>query len=174
VCQHLDLFDAIVAENGALLYSPKDRVTQRLAQPPPSSFVEKLVARGVGPISIGHVVVATWEPHETVALEVIKESGLDLQIIFNKSAVMILPAGVNKASGLEAALAHFKVKPPETVAVGDAENDLSMLDFCRYPVAVANALPAVKERARYVTQGERGEGVSELIAMMLQPHFSLA
>ena len=60
--------------------------------------------RGVSPMSVGRVIVATWEPHETVVLETIRDLGLELQVIFNKGAVMVLPAGVNKATGLAAAL----------------------------------------------------------------------
>jgi hypothetical protein len=56
-------------------------------------------------ISIGRVIVATWEPHETTVLETIRDRGLELQVIFNKGAVMVLPAGVNKASGMDAATA---------------------------------------------------------------------
>jgi hydroxymethylpyrimidine pyrophosphatase-like HAD family hydrolase len=133
-----------------------------------------LIAAGVSPISVGHVIVATWEPHQAAVLETIKEQGLDLQIIFNKGAVMILPAGVNKATGLEAALNHFKIKPAEVVAVGDAENDHAMLEMCHFPVAVANALPSVQKHAKHVTKAERGEGVTELIDMILKPDFSLS
>jgi hydroxymethylpyrimidine pyrophosphatase-like HAD family hydrolase len=106
-------------------------------------------------------------------IEVVGALGLDLHIIFNKGAVMILPPAVNKASGLEAALQLLKISPTETVAVGDAENDHSMFELCRFPVAVANALPAVKERAKYVTKAERGAGVEELIEMLLKPDFVL-
>ena len=44
--------------------------------------------------------MATWEPHEKTVLEVIRDLGLEFQMIFNKGAVMVLPAGVNKSSGL--------------------------------------------------------------------------
>jgi hypothetical protein len=143
VFPHLDHFDVIVGENGALLFSPTENFAQLLAEPPPSKFVDELMARGVGPISVGHVIIATWEPHQVAALEVIQTMALEYRIIFNKGAVMILPPGINKASGLEAALNLYGISPGETVAVGDAENDHAMFDLCRFPVAVANALPAL-------------------------------
>ncbi len=173
VFPHLDHFDMIIGENGALLYSPTDKIAQLLAEPPPSKFVDELMARGVGPISVGHVIIATWEPHQAAALDVIHTLALEYRVIFNKGAVMILPPGINKASGLEAALNLYGITPGETVAVGDAENDHAMFDLCRFPVAVANALPALKEKAKYVTQAERGEGVAELIDLLLKPDFSL-
>src|SRR5689334_9810368 len=107
----LDLFDRIVAENGALLYGPATREEQPLGDPPPSRFVEALRAKNVRPLSVGRVIVASWEPNETTVLETIRELGLELQIIFNKGAVMVLPAGVNKGSGLAAALAELELSP---------------------------------------------------------------
>ena len=98
------------------------------AEPPPKKFVGRTEgAAGVGPISVGHVIVATWEPHQETVLEVIHELGLELQVIFNKGAVMILPSGVNKATGLAAALAELGLSPHNAVGVGDAENDHAFL-----------------------------------------------
>jgi hydroxymethylpyrimidine pyrophosphatase-like HAD family hydrolase len=168
VCPYLNLFEYVVAENGALLYQPGTRAETLLAQRPPDSFVAALRTRGVGPISVGRVIVATWEPHETVVLEIIKQQGLELQVIFNKGAVMILPAGVNKASGLAAALRHMGLSPQNAIGVGDAENDHSLLAFCECGVAVANSVPTLKEEADLVTTGARGAGVVELITALLK------
>ncbi len=168
VCPYLDLFEYVVAENGALLYEPATRAETLLAERPPDSFIAALRARGVGPISVGRVIVATWEPHETTVLETIKDHGLELQVIFNKGAVMILPAGVNKATGLAAALKKMGLSPHNAVGVGDAENDHALLGLCECGVAVANALPTLKERADFVTTGARGAGVTELIGAILK------
>jgi HAD superfamily hydrolase (TIGR01484 family) len=168
VCPYLHLFEYVVAENGALLYEPSTGKETLLAQRPPDSFVATLRAREVGPISVGRVIVATWEPHETVVLETIKDHGLELQVIFNKGAVMILPAGVNKATGLMAALKRMGLSPHNAVGVGDAENDHALLALCECGVAVANALPTLKEAADFVTTGARGAGVTELISALLQ------
>ncbi|HET9391330.1 MAG TPA: HAD family hydrolase [Steroidobacteraceae bacterium] len=167
VCPHLGLFAYVVAENGALLYEPGSGRETLLGPRPPDRFIAALRAGGVDRISVGRVIVATWVPHETTVLETIREQGLELQVIFNKGAVMILPAGVNKASGLSAALNRMGVSPHNAVAVGDAENDHAMLALCGFGVAVANALPALKEAADLVTRGARGEGVVELIEALL-------
>jgi hydroxymethylpyrimidine pyrophosphatase-like HAD family hydrolase len=168
VFPRLDLFDAIVVENGAVLYRPSDRSERVLAEPPPTEFVAALSRRGVSPLSLGRVIVATWEPQETVVLEVIRELGLELQVIFNKGAVMVLPSGVNKASGMDAALAELGLSRHNIVGVGDAENDHAFLARCECSVAVANALDAVKERADLTTAGARGAGVIELVDRLLQ------
>ncbi|HEY7067297.1 MAG TPA: HAD hydrolase family protein [Chloroflexota bacterium] len=120
------------------------------------------------PLAVGRVIVATWEPHEQAVLDAIRELGLELQVIFNKGAVMVLPAGVNKSSGFQAALDELGLSPHNAVGTGDAENDHAFPALCECAVAVANALPAVKERADSVTAGDHGAGVVELIERLLR------
>ncbi|HWE36939.1 MAG TPA: HAD-IIB family hydrolase [Isosphaeraceae bacterium] len=163
VLPEIDLFDRVVAENGALLYRPEGREELPLAEPPPPEFVARLRGRGVGPISVGRVIVATWEPHEAAVLETIRELGLELQVIFNKGAVMVLPSGVNKASGLGHALAELGLSPHNAVGVGDAENDHAFLAVCECAAAVSNALATIKERADWVSRRDHGAGVVQLI-----------
>lgn len=163
-----DLFDLMVVENGALVYDPQRRTERRIGEAPPPEFTAELRRRGVTPLSTGSVIVATREPHETTVLDVIREMGLELQVIFNKGAVMVLPSGVNKGVGLEAALRDLQVPPARCVGIGDAENDHHFLSICGFSVAVANALPAVKQRADLVTRGSHGAGVREAIELLLR------
>jgi hydroxymethylpyrimidine pyrophosphatase-like HAD family hydrolase len=163
----LALFDRVVAENGALLHDPGTGKETLLAEPPPPELARSLAARGATPLTIGRVVVATREPHEVEALEVVRQLGLEWQLIFNKGAVMLLPPGVNKQTGLSRALLELGLSMRNTVAVGDAENDHAMLAAAECGVAVANALEALKDRADLVVRGARGSGVEELIDRML-------
>jgi hydroxymethylpyrimidine pyrophosphatase-like HAD family hydrolase len=163
VCPDLSPFDLVVAENGGVLFWPKTRRRRVLAEPPPAAFVERLRAHGTPDVSVGEVVVAMRHPHEAQAIEAIEELGLELQVIFNKGAVMVLPSGVNKATGLAAALNAIGQSRHEVVGVGDAENDHALLGMCECAVAVGNGLPMLKARADLVTRGECGEGVIELI-----------
>lgn len=166
VCPELDRFEWVVAENGALLHRPAADSTQLLCEPASAALVEALRRTKI-PLSVGEAIVATVEPHEVVVIEAIKELGLELQIIFNKGAVMVLPTGVNKATGLTALTKAVGISCDEVVGVGDAENDHAFLEVCGIGVAVANALPILKERADFVTKGARGDGVAELIDMIL-------
>ncbi|HXV42283.1 MAG TPA: HAD family hydrolase, partial [Anaerolineae bacterium] len=163
----LDLFDRVVAENGALLYRPATREEKALGESPKDEFIALLRHRGVATLSVGRVIVATWEPYEKVALEAIRDLGLELQVIFNKGAVMILPSGLNKATGLAAALSELSLSPHNVAGIGDAENDHAFLSLCECAAAVANALPVLKERADFVTQGDHGAGVIELIDKLI-------
>ena len=163
VFSRLDLFDVVVAENGALVHRPATRETRLLAEAPPAEFVAALRARGVAPLSTGRVIVATWEPHEERVLEAIRSLGLELQVIFNKGAVMVLPSGMNKAVGLAAALDDLGLSLHNAVGIGDAENDHAFLVACECSVAVANALPSLKEHCDFVTAADHGRGVQELV-----------
>ncbi len=158
-----DRFRLIVAENGALVYDPASGAQRTLVDPPPEQFAAELARLGVTPLEIGRVVVATREPHETTVLEAIRALGLEWHLIFNKGAVMALPAVVTKASGLAAALTELRVSPHNVVAVGDGENDAAMLAFAECGVAVANAVPALQARADAVASAPNGDGVVEVL-----------
>lgn len=162
----VDLFNRVVAENGAVLYDPHSGSIEVLGQPPPPALLEILAGRGV-PISTGHSIVATVEPFEHEVLSAIRDLALEWHVIFNKGSVMALPADITKATGLAPALAALGVSPSRTIGIGDAENDQAFLRLCGLSVAVANALPSVKEIAHVVTSGARGAGVAELIDDLL-------
>ncbi len=166
------IIDYIVAENGGLIHEPATGKEQLLGPPPDESFVRALADGGVHPISVGKVIIATWEPHEKTVLDVIKASASERQVIFNKGAVMILPPGVNKATGLQHLLYSLHLSLHNTVAIGDAENDGALLQAAECAVAVANALPGLKSLADWVTDASHGEGVSQLIQALLATDLS--
>lgn len=167
VCPHLDLFERVVAENGAVLYHPATREVRTLVDGPPPAFVRRLKEQQVTPLSAGHVIVATVRPHETTVLKTISELGLELQVIFNQEAVMVLPSGVNKATGLVATLKELGLSPHNVVAIGDAENDHALLSACECAAAVGDAVPALRDRADWVARGSAGDSVVELIDQLL-------
>jgi hydroxymethylpyrimidine pyrophosphatase-like HAD family hydrolase len=167
VFDRLDLFDVVVAENGSLLYFPATQEERPVAAAPPPELVAALQARGVQPLSVGRGIIATWHPNEATVLECIRDLGLEWQIIFNKGAVMVLPPGVNKATGLSAALDALALSPLNVIAIGDAENDHAFLTASGCSVAVDNALDAVKQTADLVTAADHGAGVAEVIEGLL-------
>lgn len=164
---HLDLFDLIVAENGALLYQPGSRAETLLAEPTPAAFVRALRKRGVKPLKVGRVIVSTERPHDRDFDAVIRELGLDWRVVYNRRQVMALPAGVDKASGLAVALEELGLSATEVVGVGDAANDVALLRYCGCGVAVGNAVPLLKGHADVVTKGGVGKGIVELVERLL-------
>jgi HAD superfamily hydrolase (TIGR01484 family) len=168
VFPELDICDAVVAENGGLVRWPAEDREEVLAEPVPDAFITEVNHRQIKPFSVGKVLFATWRPHEAEVLEVVQKLGLEYQIIFNKRAVMLLPSGMNKATGLAHVLKQMQLSTHNVVGVGDAENDHAFLESCAVAVAVENALPALKEKCDLVTTRDHGDGVVELIDLMLQ------
>ena len=163
----LSFFERVVAENGAVLHRPATAETKLLAEPPPRAFIDELHRHGVR-ISTGSVIVDARQPDDERILAVIRELGLELQVIYNKGAAMVLPSGVNKGTGLLAALSEMCISHHNAVAVGDAENDHALLSTCECGVAVANSIQTLKQRADIVTGAPNSRGVEELIGRLLR------
>ncbi|MCL5950726.1 MAG: Cof-type HAD-IIB family hydrolase, partial [Chloroflexi bacterium] len=149
-------------------YRPETGTQELLAEPPPPELVEELRRRGVRSLDTGQVIVKTSEPYQNLVLEAIRDWGLELAVIFNKGSVMILPTGVNKATGLRQTLKELDLDPQQVVAVGDAENDHALLRTCGLGVSVANGLPSLREQADWVTRLPGGAGVAELIDRLIE------
>jgi HAD superfamily hydrolase (TIGR01484 family) len=167
VTDDLDLFDRVVIENGAVIYDPATKHQRLIADRPPLALVKALKEKKVDPLSVGESIIATSTPNETAMLKTIRDLGLEHQITFNKGAVMMLPAGVNKATGLNAALADLKLSPHNVIGVGDAENDFAFLKACGCSAAVANAQDALKQVVDIVLSENCGRGVAELIEWII-------
>ena len=173
ICDRIDLFDLVVAENGALLYFPGPGQVVELTGQPPSTFAAELSRRQI-PFSSGNIIVSTEETYAHQVLSVIRDLGLELEIIFNKDSAMVLPTGVNKATGLRAGVSRVGLEMSQVVGVGDAENDHAFLEACGLSVAVANALDSIKSNADIVTRSPGGQGVAELInEYLLNPSFDI-
>lgn len=167
VFPQLSLFERVVAENGAVLFRPQTGETKLLAEAPPQVFIDALHRRGVSPLSAGLVIVASEQPEDAKILAVIRELGLELQVIYNKGAVMVLPSGANKGTGLLAALSEMCISHHNVVAIGDAENDHALLNTCECGIAVSNAIQTLRERADFTSSAPDGQGVREIIDRLL-------
>jgi Cof subfamily protein (haloacid dehalogenase superfamily) len=74
---------------------------------------------------------------------------------------------VTKASGLAFVAEHLGFSREGTVAFGDGENDLELVDWAGFGVAVANAHDLVKERADFVCPAVNEEGVAQVLEAYL-------
>ena len=76
----------------------------------------------------------------------------------------LVPLGVGKDTSLDAVLRARGLGPEHLMAVGDGMNDLPMIRYAGVGVAMANADPAVKARADYVTAADNDhDGVAEAV-----------
>ena len=156
------LFDYVVAENGAVMHRPATRESEILAQAPPEILLQELRRRHVTPLTVGSSIVRTVTANEAEVSAALRKLQLDFQLVTNPGALMMLPAGVNKASGVWAALRELGVSRHNMVAIGDGENDLALFEFAEHAVAVQNADPLVQRVANRTTQGAYCDGFLEL------------
>ena len=155
-----DHVDAIVAENGTVVSGATGH--RRLVPPVPPVLEDALTRRGV-PVRGGEVLLACDAAHGEIVFEEVRRLGLDCQVLYNRAALMVLPAGTSKGIGLREALGDLGISPHDAVAVGDAENDHALLDACEVGVAVANAVPSLRSRADLVLDEVNGAGVAALL-----------
>jgi hydroxymethylpyrimidine pyrophosphatase-like HAD family hydrolase len=162
VCPQLGIFDMVIAENGAVLYLPGSKLAEDLAEGPPPAFFDELRRQHIS-FSSGRVIVATAAVNQRQVRSVMRDLSLNFDITYNRDSAMVLPAGINKATGLIAGLGRYDISLDEAIAFGDAENDLPLLLAAGRSVAVANALESVKAEAQLVTKLPAGDGVAQFI-----------
>jgi hydroxymethylpyrimidine pyrophosphatase-like HAD family hydrolase len=164
---HLELFDRLIAENGALLLRCDRSEERKLAKPPPARLVRALENAGINSLKRGRLIFQA-ELHDLDKIaSIIKKQRTKWQLIRNRDELMIVPPGVTKATGLAAALKEMKISPRQVVGVGDAENDAPMLAACGLGVAVHNAVPELKAKSKLVTSRGYGKGITELIGWLI-------
>jgi hydroxymethylpyrimidine pyrophosphatase-like HAD family hydrolase len=158
----LDLFDAVVAENGALLHFPRTGRSTLLACPPDPAFAAELGRRQV-PFLAGECVVELDAHHAPLALAALRELELPLALLFNRGRLMVLPQAVSKATGLREAARALRVSLHNAVGIGDAENDHDLLRACEVGVAVAWGSPALQRVADVVLPGRGPAAVAPYV-----------
>jgi hydroxymethylpyrimidine pyrophosphatase-like HAD family hydrolase len=161
------LFDAVVAENGGLLYWPAAGQEFILGHKPIPKLVRELKAQKVKPLKLGRVVISSDMGWHEVLRDTIFKLGVPYTIHLNGPERMLLPVAIDKGTGLLALLERLQIASADVVGVGDAENDQPFLHACGLGVAVANAVKTVRQQAILVTKAKRGAGVCELIASLL-------
>ncbi len=150
------LFDATVAENGAVLAVGATREPQapvdwageraRLLRQFDEGCEEVIISSSIENLALARSLVSTLA-----------------QVQVNKDRLMIVPSGVDKGTGLSAALKRLNLSPGRTACVGDGENDMPMFEISGLKVALANSVDELKQRADYVANGSDGEGTMEAI-----------
>jgi hydroxymethylpyrimidine pyrophosphatase-like HAD family hydrolase len=148
----LTCFDAVVAENGAVVFFPSSGRHSVSGHPPSAAFLEALRVQGI-PFEVGETIVETDASHTRVVLDILRRMELPLVLSYNRSRLMVTPPAVAKSIGLRQALTALRVSIHNTVAIGDAENDHDLLDACEVGVAVGWGSPALRSVADEVIEG---------------------
>jgi len=172
VAGDLTCFDAVVAENGAVLDFPPSGRHVVIGHPPDIGFIEELRRRGVQ-FEIGETLVETDANWAATTLEVLRQLEQPLVLVFNRGRLMVLPQAVAKSTGLRQALLAMRVSIHNAVGIGDAENDHDLLDACEVGVAVEWGSAALRAVADEVIHGTGPTAVAEYIRRVTsQPRLS--
>lgn len=164
VMKEPDLFNMIVAENGAVLAFPNGW-TRVLGRPASRELLAELCERGIE-IAFGDCIVEADSGEATRILEVIRKTQLPLMLVFNHGRVMVLPQGITKASGLHEALNTMRLSLRNCIGIGDGENDHALLDACEIGVAVSWGCKALQSIADHVLEGSGPEALAGYIREM--------
>ena len=109
--------------------------------------------------------------------EEFKTAWEDIQRTFSGSVVVtsskdnfleVMEPGVNKWEAVSAVAEYYGIGPHEIMCIGDSNNDISMIQNAALGVAVANAKPAVKAVAKWITADHDADGVAAAIEKLLQ------
>lgn len=85
-----------------------------------------------------------------------------------KYLLEVLKKGVNKAFGLEKLAAALNIDPCEIASIGDAANDIEMLEYAGLAIAMGNASEEVKAISDIVTDTNENNGVIKAIDQLIQ------
>lgn len=75
--------------------------------------------------------------------------------------------GSNKAEGIKKVCEITGIKRENTVAIGDSNNDLAMLEYAGVSVAMKNSQPEILDFADYITESNADSGVAKAIKKLL-------
>ena len=68
--------------------------------------------------------------------------------------------GVNKAYGIKKVCEYLNISPSDTIAFGDAENDINMLETVGLGIAMGNACDVCKEASDFITKRIDEDGIA--------------
>ncbi len=162
VCDCLELFDGVVAENGAVIYYPGSAMIRDQGPSVPGRLLDELERRGIY-YQVGRVIVGTGRADEPAVREALRAAGVTRDLIMNRAALMLLPSGVSKGSGVQQVLRFLDLSSHDVLALGDAENDLALFDACGFSACPGNSIAVVRERVDWVLPGGAGADVGAAI-----------
>jgi len=100
--------------------------------------------------------------------EILQKEGLDAHLTISKPTYLeVNHTQATKGTALKKLADWLGVSREEVMACGDSFNDLEMLDFAGCSVAVANAYPEVRSKAKYITASNNEDGVAQALEKLV-------
>jgi phosphoglycolate phosphatase (TIGR01487 family) len=162
--RELGFMDALVCENGAVLWFPNDDRVSRLGD---GSLARSLLLDSGIPFEAGEVVASVNAHYEKELRAALAAHRTGLSCESNRGTIMVLPEGIDKASGVREALAQLGRPGLGLICIGDGENDLSLFSMASFGVATAEAVDSLKEAADFVCEGAGAAGVERFLIDLL-------
>jgi hydroxymethylpyrimidine pyrophosphatase-like HAD family hydrolase len=155
----IGMFDAVIAENGAVVEFPSTGRHLLLGTPVSVPFIEELARRGVQ-FTRGECLVEADASAADAVLHTLRALEQPYILSFNRSRLMVLPQGVAKSTGLQRALFELGASMHNAIAIGDAENDHDLLSACEAGFAVGWGSAALRVVADGVIEGDGPDAVA--------------
>ena len=152
------IWDAIVAENGAIVYFPQTRNTIRINEVD-GKRICGVFSNARFPADIRDSTVSVKRRYERRIRQILDSDGIEANIERNVDDIMIMPRNVNKKAGIRMALGELGIEPKSCAFFGDSENDISMFTFPGLTVAMKKAHPELKKQADEVLRTDIPQGL---------------
>jgi len=120
-----------------------------------------------------------FNTRDGLGLRLLREAGLKTAVLTSEKTELVrrrveklkidhlIQGCENKAEALENILHQENIRPEEVAYIGDDLNDLSVLQLVGLPMTVSNAVPEVKQIARYITPQKGGNGAVRHVCDLL-------
>lgn len=162
----LELFDGVVAENGAVVYYPRLAMIRDQGPPAPGRLLAELDERGIG-YRAGRVIVGAARAQENGVREALVAAGVTRELVYDRGALVLLPSGVSKGSGVHHVLRFLGLSPHDVLAIGVAASDFALFDACGFGACSGDSVEAVRERADWIFPETHADGVATAIANLV-------
>jgi len=162
VCERVDVFDAVIAENGGVLYFPAKGMMRSLGPMPPPRLLAALDEKGVSYLA-GRTIIGVHRGDEARVRDALTSVGARLENVYNRASLMLVPPGISKGTGVRQAIQALGLSFHDVLAIGDAENDLELFEACGWTACPGDAVPDLKTRADFVFPGDNGRSVAQAI-----------
>ena len=122
-----------------------------------------------GTMRINKIHVAFPDPQELREFAAKTAENKELIVTFPSEYNMeIFPNGCNKDVGIRILAEKYHIPQEDTVAIGDSDNDVAMIEYAHIGIAVANAMEVLKEKADYITKSNDEDGPAIVLKKILE------
>jgi hypothetical protein len=173
--RHLEAWPELspIVDDGKYIYTTDARRHKVMDECRNNNMQVRLVDNIADAVDFAPVKILTAAPNDILVPHLADiRRGFEDKLSFVQSAPWFYEAtmkGVSKSSALGQACARLGIEQSEVMAFGDAQNDMSMLDFAGYGVAMGNACDELKAMADEITATNNEDG----IAITLARHFDI-